>query len=101
MVLPGLDQIRSDHGTEFDNAYFKGFCTERGIKHKFSAPKTPQQNGAVEREKQSCSRNGLSHVNTTKIYISQRFWAEAVNTAVFVINWVYLRPETKPTPYEI
>ena len=29
------------------------------------------------------------------------FWAEAVNTAVHIINRVYLRPSTKTTPYEI
>ncbi|XP_070022169.1 uncharacterized protein [Nicotiana sylvestris] len=42
--------IRSDHGTKFDNAKFDKFCTENGITHNFSAPKTPQQNDVVERE---------------------------------------------------
>nr|XP_016478136.1 PREDICTED: uncharacterized protein LOC107799530 [Nicotiana tabacum] len=35
--------IRSDHGTEFDNAKFDEFCTENGITHNFSAPRAPQQ----------------------------------------------------------
>ncbi|XP_075086188.1 uncharacterized protein LOC142168912 [Nicotiana tabacum] len=39
--------IRSDHGTEFDNAKFDEFCSENGISHNFSAPRTPQQNGVV------------------------------------------------------
>ncbi|XP_019229060.1 PREDICTED: uncharacterized protein LOC109210142 [Nicotiana attenuata] len=34
--------IRSDHGTEFDNVKFDEFCTENGITHKFSTPRTPQ-----------------------------------------------------------
>ncbi|XP_060178064.1 uncharacterized protein LOC132607996 [Lycium barbarum] len=42
--------IRSYHGTEFDNANFNEFCAENGISHNFSASKTPQQNGVVERK---------------------------------------------------
>ena len=45
-----LVSIRSDHGTEFENAQFLEFCTEQGISHNFSAPRTPQQNGVVERK---------------------------------------------------
>ena len=33
--------------------------------------------------------------------VLQRFWAEAVNTVVYVINRVYIRPSTKNTPYEL
>ncbi|XP_075083390.1 uncharacterized protein LOC107801533 [Nicotiana tabacum] len=39
--------IRSDHGIEFDNVKFDEFCAENGISHNFSAPRTPQQNEAV------------------------------------------------------
>ncbi|PKA48986.1 Retrovirus-related Pol polyprotein from transposon TNT 1-94 [Apostasia shenzhenica] len=42
--------IRSDHGGEFENEWFESFCEERGISHNFSAPRTPQQNGIVERK---------------------------------------------------
>ncbi|XP_070043163.1 uncharacterized protein [Nicotiana tomentosiformis] len=42
--------IRSDHDTEFDNAKFDEFCAENGITRNFSAPRTPQQNGVVERK---------------------------------------------------
>ena len=33
--------------------------------------------------------------------VLQRFWAEAVNTVVYVINRVYIRPNTNNTPYEL
>ncbi|XP_070050844.1 uncharacterized protein [Nicotiana tomentosiformis] len=42
--------LRSDHGTEFDNAKFDEFCVENGITHNFSAPRTLQQNGVMERK---------------------------------------------------
>ncbi|XP_070020852.1 uncharacterized protein [Nicotiana sylvestris] len=45
-----LASIRSDHGTEFENAKFAEFCDEHGIDHNFSSPRTPQQNGVVERK---------------------------------------------------
>ena len=41
---------RSDHGREFENVEFDSFCDEQGIEHTFSAPRTPQQNGVVERK---------------------------------------------------
>ena len=42
--------IRSDHGKEFENSLFKSLCGKDGIKHEFSAPKTPQKNGVVKRK---------------------------------------------------
>ena len=42
--------ISSDHGREFENIDFENYCNENGINHNFSAPKTPQQNGVVERK---------------------------------------------------
>ena len=43
-------QIRSDHGGEFQNETFEKFCQAQGIRHQYSAPRTPQQNGVVERK---------------------------------------------------
>ncbi|XP_024006852.1 uncharacterized protein LOC112083381 [Eutrema salsugineum] len=46
----GIVQIRSDHGGEFQSEVFEQFCHSQGIRHQFSAPRTPQQNGVVERK---------------------------------------------------
>jgi len=46
----GIVRIRSDHGTEFENARFDEYCSGEGIKHEFYSPITPQQNGVVERK---------------------------------------------------
>jgi len=45
--------IRSDHGREFSNEKFESFYDKHGIKHNFSTPRTPQQNGVVERKNRS------------------------------------------------
>ena len=43
-------KIRSDHGKELENARFESFSEKNGIKKEFSSPKTPQQNGLVEKK---------------------------------------------------
>ena len=41
--------IKSDRGKEFDNVDINLFCQFKGIKHEYSAPRTPQQKRVVER----------------------------------------------------
>ena len=53
-----IGSIRSDHGGEFQNQKFSKFCEKLGILHNFSASRTPQQNGVVERKNRS---NSISH----------------------------------------
>ena len=54
MIQTKLNQvicnIQSDHGTEFENSKLDYFCMENGTSHNFSAPRTPQQNGVVEKK---------------------------------------------------
>jgi transposase InsO family protein len=45
-----VKKIRSDNRSEFKNLQVEEYLEEEGIKHKFSAPYTPQQNGVVERK---------------------------------------------------
>ena len=45
--------LRSDYGTEFENSIFIDYCNEHGVDHNFLAPRTPQQNGVVERKNQT------------------------------------------------
>ncbi|KAI3773979.1 hypothetical protein L1987_48519 [Smallanthus sonchifolius] len=67
-------RIRSDNGTEFKNNLMELFCLRKGIRHEFSAPYTPQQNGVAKRKNGTLietvlvmSRNDLKWivVNTT------------------------------------
>ncbi|GKF11332.1 zf-CCHC domain-containing protein, partial [Tanacetum coccineum] len=46
-----FSSIRMDHDREFDNeVQFGNYCDLNGISHNFSAPRTPQSNGVVERK---------------------------------------------------
>jgi transposase InsO family protein len=40
-----IKRIRSDNDTEFKNTQVEDYLDEKGIKHEFLAPYTPQQNG--------------------------------------------------------
>ena len=42
--------VKSDHSGEFENHGFEMFCNEHGYDYNFSAPRTFQQNGVVERK---------------------------------------------------
>ena len=92
-------RIRSDHGKEFENTVYDDFCKSQGISHEFSAPKTPEQNGVVERKNRTLQEMARVMLNSKKL--SKRLWAEAIFTACYTINRVFLRPGTLKTPYEI
>jgi len=62
-----VKSIRSDHGGEFQNAKFERFCEKHGISHGFSAPRTPQQNGVVERKNRSLEELARTMLNESKL----------------------------------
>jgi transposase InsO family protein len=55
--------IRSDHGGEFENTYFKTFFDENAIKHNFSCARTPQQNGVIERKNKTLQQMARTMLN--------------------------------------
>ena len=91
--------IRSDHGGEFENHAFENFCNDFGIEHQFSSPRTPQQNGVVERKNRSIQEMARTMLNENSL--PKYFWAEAVNTTSYVLNRVLIRPNLNKTPYEL
>ncbi|BFG14659.1 hypothetical protein CerSpe_009330 [Prunus speciosa] len=94
-----LVRIRIDHGSEFENSQFLKFCEEMGIKHEFFAHITPQQNGVVERKNRVLVEMARVMLNSQNL--AKYFGAEAVNTACYILNRVFLRSGTKQTPYEL
>jgi transposase InsO family protein len=70
-----------------------------GIKHEFSSPYTPQQNGVVERKNRTLLNMARTMLDEYKT--PNRFWAEAINTACYSINRLYLHRVLKKTSYEL
>jgi len=91
--------LRSYHGKEFENSSFIDYCNEHSVDNNFSAPRTPQQNGAVER------KNRTSEDMTRRMPIAsglpRNFWAEALNTSCYMINRCVIQPILNKTPYEL
>jgi transposase InsO family protein len=94
-----IKKIRSGNGTKFKNSQIEGFLDEEGIKHEFCSPYTPQQNGVVERKNITLLDRARTMLDEYKT--SDRFWAEAVNTACYAINQLYLHRILKKTSYEL
>ncbi|GKC80244.1 retrovirus-related pol polyprotein from transposon TNT 1-94, partial [Tanacetum coccineum] len=68
--------IRTDHGREFDNeVQFGEFCNANGITHNFSAPRTPQSNGVVERKNRTLQEMSRTMLNEQSL--PQKFWCNA------------------------
>ena len=91
--------IRSDHVTEFENSKLDQFCMKNGTSDNFSVPRTPQQNGVVERKNRT-----LVNISKTMIIESnlpQNFWAETVNTVCHVTDRCVIRVVLNKTPYEL
>jgi len=92
-------QIVTDNGSEFKNSNLQEFLRQRGINHVFSAPYTPSQNGFIEREIRTIVESARTMIAKSKL--NKNLWAEAVNTATYVLNRVPNSKHPDKTAYEI
>nr|GEY98341.1 hypothetical protein [Tanacetum cinerariifolium] len=94
-----VQRIRTDNGTEFKNKTLAKFFDEVGITQQFSAARTPQQNGVVERTNRTlveAARTMLTFANLPSF-----LWAEAIATACFTQNCSIIHKRFDKTPYEL
>nr|GFB75051.1 retrovirus-related Pol polyprotein from transposon TNT 1-94 [Tanacetum cinerariifolium] len=92
-------RIRTDNGTKFKNKTLAKFFDEVGITQQFSAARTPQQNGVVERRNRTlveAARTMLTFVNLPSF-----LWAEAIATTCFTQNHSIIHKRFDKTPYEL
>ena len=71
-------------------------CNEHGYDHNFSVPRTPQQNGVVERKNRTLKE--MARTMLCENNLPKYFWGEAINTSCYVINRVSIRPMLSKTP---
>ncbi|WVZ84911.1 hypothetical protein U9M48_031881 [Paspalum notatum var. saurae] len=91
--------LRSDNGSKFKNDRFKTFCHSEGLEHQFSSPYVPQQNGVVERKNWTLVE--MARMMLDEHRTPRKFWAEAINTACYVSNRIFLRAALNKTSYEL
>jgi transposase InsO family protein len=94
-----VKKIRSDNGTEFKNTQVEDFLDEEGIKHEFSAPYTPQQNGVAETKNRTLIEMTRTMFDEYKTL--GWFWVEVINTACHATHRLYLHKLLKKTSYEL
>uniref|UniRef100_A0ACD5TNV1 Uncharacterized protein n=1 Tax=Avena sativa TaxID=4498 RepID=A0ACD5TNV1_AVESA len=93
-----LRVLRTDRGGEFTSATFYEHCAESGVQRHLTAPYTPQQNGIVERRKQTVL--GMAHSMLKAKRVPNLFWGEAVLTTMSILNRCFMRSVDGMTPYE-
>lgn len=98
--LPGaLRAIKSDNGTEFKNTLFASFCTEKCLDHQFFSARVPQHNGVVERKNRTLVEMARTMLNEHAT--PRKYWSEAISTACYISNRVFLRAKLHKTSYEL
>nr|GEX05687.1 retrovirus-related Pol polyprotein from transposon TNT 1-94 [Tanacetum cinerariifolium] len=94
-----VQRVRTDNGTEFKNKTLAKFFDEVGITQQFSAARTPQQNGVVERRNRTlveAARTMLTFANLPLF-----LWAEDIATTCFIQNRSIIHKRFDKTPYEL
>lgn len=91
--------IRTDNGLEYVNHHVKEFTESHGIQHQKTVPYTSEQNGRAERDMRTLVEAARSMIHSKSL--SLKYWAEAINTAVYVLNRTGSSPVKGKTPYEL
>lgn len=79
-----IKKLRSDNGKEYVNKRMEEYLQNKGIIHQLSAPYTPEQNGVAERANRTIVEKVRSIIYDAGL--EKKFWAEAVNTIVYLKN---------------
>ncbi|GJT83966.1 retrovirus-related pol polyprotein from transposon TNT 1-94 [Tanacetum coccineum] len=91
--------VRTDRGTEFLNKTLNAFFKQEGIEHQASTPRTPEQNGIVERQNCTLVEAARTMLSASKLPLF--FWAKAIATACYTQNRSIIIPTYEKTAYHI
>ena len=93
-----LKVLRTDNGGEYTSAQFKTYLKREGVRHEVTVPKTPQQNGVAERMNRTLIEGVRSMLAFARM--PNKFWGEALSTAVYLRNSSPTRAVREMTPFE-
>ena len=89
--------MRSDNGGEFIGDEFRAYCRQQGVSLKPGGPYAPQQNGVTERSWRTVIE--MARSLRSEAGLGKEIWAEAVNTAVYIINRIPTSSLRGDTPH--
>ena len=73
--------LRSNNGRKYVNSQFQTFCSDHGILHQISCPRTPQQNDISERKYRHTVEIGLALLYQSHLPLN--FWSNAFFSSLF------------------
>lgn len=91
--------LHVDNGSEYSNNDFQNYLSKNGITMETTAPYTPEQNSRAERDMRTiveCARTMIYSKN-----LPLHLWAEAVNTATYILNRTPTTQTPGSSPYEL
>ena len=80
-----IKAIQTYQGGEFTSNKFNQFCDHLGVWHSLTIPRSPQQNGVVERKNRTLL-NMAHSLHAKKKEDAKGVWAEAVACAIYLNN---------------
>ena len=93
-----LKILHTDNGGEYTSSEFSSYLRVEGIRHEFTIPKAPEQNGVAE---------GLNRILVESVrsmltdgQLPHNFWEEALSTAVFLSNRSFTSAVPGMTPLQ-
>ena len=93
-----LKILRTDNGGEYTSNEFENYLKAEGIRHEKTIPKNPEQNGVAERLNRTLLESTRSMLADSRL--PQKFWAEALSTAVYLRNRSSTSTVPRMTPLE-
>ena len=90
--------LRSDNRGEYTSNEFEGYLKKEEIKHEYTIPNTPEQNGVSERMNRTLVEKVRSVLTDSKL--PQQFFTEALTTAVYLLNRSPMKTLENKTPFE-
>ncbi|GJZ98984.1 retrovirus-related pol polyprotein from transposon TNT 1-94 [Tanacetum coccineum] len=94
-----LTRFLKDKTEAFDHFEILKFVNANGITLNFSALRTPQSNGMVERKNKTLKEMSRTMLNEQSL--PQKFWCNAVDTSTYILNRILIRAILGKTPYEL
>ncbi|KAK3016711.1 hypothetical protein RJ639_005649 [Escallonia herrerae] len=79
-----IKRLRTDNGMEFYLDKFTKFCKNEDIVRYCTVRKMPQHNGITERMNRTLLERARYMLSNARL--SKEFWAEAINTAAYLVN---------------
>lgn len=81
--------LRTDNGGEYVSNAFKAYLEQHGITHQTTIAYTPQQSGVAERMNRTLVDLVRSMLHAKNM--DKSFWAEALQTAIYIRNRITTR----------